>query len=545
MQPLANHRAPRHGMTLVEMLVAMALSLIIILAVTQVFRVVGDNVLASRAVTELSGQLRTAGDQLRTDLSQLTVPVRPWTDLSSGQGYFEIYEGPFWDMGLGDGAAAAPTVPRDQPFFTNTAFGDFDDVLMFTVRSQGEPFIAQVPITFLPSGKVQSNVAEILWFTRWDDRNGDQQPDPGEVTLHRRALLVLPELNTTHTDGLPILTLGAGLTSGDFYNTFDISVGYRPGLDASGSSTWIRFANSLENLSLRENRTAHRIPEQEPVAQPNLNFPFLLSRALLRPRGTVLTSPESPPLWGVPTVNDDGNTATDDFREAGTFGSDDLTAIAPGVLGNAFGSDVILSNLLAFDVKVYDPTVPIVQADPTAGVSTDAMLPGDPGYLQRSGGPARTIIGQGGYVDLFYSRYTPGITSTFSNAPLNRSGMALNSSGMPRLPETIWGVSTIPTVYDTWSIFYEHDGVDQDGIMGMDIFRDPSLAPVIDQGTDGVDNRVFSTGAYLNGVDDVGERETSPPYPVPLRGVQVRIRLIDPDTRQVRQVTVASDFIPE
>ena len=39
----------RRGFTLVEMLVAMALSLIIILAVTQVFRLVGDNVLAGRA----------------------------------------------------------------------------------------------------------------------------------------------------------------------------------------------------------------------------------------------------------------------------------------------------------------------------------------------------------------------------------------------------------------------------------------------------------------------------------------------------------------
>jgi hypothetical protein len=46
-------------------------------------------------------------------------------------------------------------------------------------------------------------------------------------------------------------------------------------------------------------------------------------------------------------------------------------------------------------------------------------------------------------------------------------------------------------------------------------------------------------------VDDPGERETSPPYPVPLRGIQVQIRLYEPATRQVRQATVGADFIQE
>ncbi len=86
---------------------------------------------------------------------------------------------------------------------------------------------------------------------------------------------------------------------------------------------------------------------------------------------------------------------------------------------------------------------------------------------------------------------------------------------------------THPAVYDTWTTFYEQDGIDQDGNLG------------IDQGTNGADDD------NAMGVDDVGERETSPPYPSPLRSVQVRIRITDPDSRQVRQVTVTSDFVPE
>ena len=48
-----------------------------------------------------------------------------------------------------------------------------------------------------------------------------------------------------------------------------------------------------------------------------------------------------------------------------------------------------------------------------------------------------------------------------------------------------------------------------------------------------------------DGVDDPKERETSPPYPVPLRGLQVKIRVYEPDSQTVRQATVTSSFIPQ
>jgi hypothetical protein len=47
------------------------------------------------------------------------------------------------------------------------------------------------------------------------------------------------------------------------------------------------------------------------------------------------------------------------------------------------------------------------------------------------------------------------------------------------------------------------------------------------------------------GVDDVGERETVPPYDKPLRGVQVLIRTYEPDSRAIRQVRVNQHFMPE
>ncbi|MBM4093938.1 MAG: prepilin-type N-terminal cleavage/methylation domain-containing protein [Planctomycetes bacterium] len=508
-------RLSRHGMTLVEMLVAMALSLLIILAVTQVFRLVGDNVLASRAVLEMAGQLRGTADQLQGDLDGLTVPVRPWPDASSGLGYFEYYEGPLWDMGLGPMGAPGR--------YSESSVGDIDDVLMFTARSKGEPFAGQIlgtidytnpnrpRLLYNPAAPqmsvIYSQVAEIAWFTRFNDWNGNTFPDPGEVTLHRRVFLVLPNLDLTDPS---IQTL----SSLQFYSAFDISVA----TVETGPGVWTRRANSLEDLTRRENRIAHYGSGAFPVIPPpSRSYPYHFWRALLAPQGTVITyGNDGQP--GVAGDNDDGVGAADDsIGEAGQFGSDDLAIpvdvpfplLAP--FAETYGSDVILSQLLAFDVKAYDPYAPTRQSASTM----DSLTPGDPGY-----DAAGLAIGQGAFVDLYYNRYLAvPAASLFSGPPSLRSAVGT--------APLIWGTPSFSSTYDTWSLYYEHNGVDEDG------------DGLVDEGTNGFDDD------GINGVDDVGERETAPPYPVPLRGIQVRLRIIDNDSRQVRQVTVTTNFIPE
>ena len=49
----------------------------------------------------------------------------------------------------------------------------------------------------------------------------------------------------------------------------------------------------------------------------------------------------------------------------------------------------------------------------------------------------------------------------------------------------------------------------------------------------------------INGIDDVGERETTPPYDKPLRGMQVLIRTYEHDSRAIRQVRVNQHFMAE
>lgn len=499
----------RGGFTLVEMLVAMALSLIIVLAVAQVFRLIGDNVLASRATLEMSGQLRGAAGQLQSDLGGVTAPVRPWLKPSGGQGYFEVLEGALWDMGLG-------TTPYPQ-----SIMGDVDDVLMFTSRAKIGTFVGQIEghidttnffpprLVYVPGeyNSIESSLAEVAWFTRFNDYNGNGTPDSGEVTLHRRTFLILPELDLSDPTVLQ-------LPPGQFYAAFDISAAIREVLPATAPRTWAKQANTLETLGQRENRTAHNVSGGYPLdltdVTINRPFPYQISRALLVPQGTVVTrGTDGQP--GRSGVDDDGNGVVDDVGEMGAFGTDDRTVsidslIPPLAVGyrafaESFGNDVMLSDLLAFDVRVFDQMVPIR----TNATAEDPLVPGDPGYATA---PV-AVIGQGAYVDLFFNRYTvPNVATVFSGLPANKSGLGT-------------------AVYDTWTWYYEQDGVDQ--------FGDGA----IDWATDGLDND------NLRGADDVGERETSPPYPVPLRGIQIRLRIIDRDSRQVRQLTVASDFVPE
>jgi hypothetical protein len=181
------------------------------------------------------------------------------------------------------------------------------------------------------------------------------------------------------------------------------------------------------------------------------------------------------------------------------------------VLGGARrGEDVILSNVLAFDVRVFDPQAALRGNNSVAASVTGTLQPGDAGY-NTAVANNHPVAGAGAYVDLDYSRYVavPATSSLFSGPGLQTGLIA---------------------TYDTWAASYERDGLNQDAATGN---------AINDQGTDGLDND------SANGVDDRGEHETSPPYPFHLRGLEVKVRTYEPGTRQVQQGTVASDFIPE
>ena len=137
----------------------------------------------------------------------------------------------------------------------------------------------------------------------------------------------------------------------------------------------------------------------------------------------------------------------------------------------------------------------------------------------------RNPICAGAYVDLNYlGLNVVSNTSHFSGAPDPRSGLQASAN---------WGGVAVRGAYDTWSLHYERDGLKQiAGSVDLSV-TDPRL---VDLGTNGLDDD------NTLGVDDAGEHETAPPYAAPLRGIEVTMRILEYNTRQVRQTRVVSDF---
>jgi hypothetical protein len=160
------------------------------------------------------------------------------------------------------------------------------------------------------------------------------------------------------------------------------------------------------------------------------------------------------------------------------------------------------------------------------------------------------VYGYGAYVDLNYLSLHSALKNAANPIPMPQLAVAPQFAGPPRLRSglNLWGqggpLFEPYRVYDTWSYHYENNGLNEDGdeiennVWQLDD-NDGNGTPQIDEGTNGFDDD------GLNGVDDPGERETSPPYDIPLRGLQVRLRAYERDSRQVREVSVKQHFVPE
>jgi prepilin-type N-terminal cleavage/methylation domain-containing protein len=374
-------------------------------------------------------------------------------------------------------------LPNDLTFAS--LFGDCDDALLLTTRSRGEPFIGK----FNTSGTIESQVAEVAYFLRQDGPiigfKSATAPPPLEVrlfTLYRRCLLVVPS--------------GQALTApfnANFYLANDVSA-------RAGSGNAI--ANTLGDLTKPENRF-----------------------------GRIATS----------------------------FPSKFDTTIT-GFTGNRLGDDVILTNVLAFDVQVYEPGAPVF-IDPLPPATTPppvAVEPQDLGYNGSNGNngklpnwiapptpynfpDAKAPISFGAYTDLgVRPNYNPpiGPPNNFPRAPflLKPEGKSFGGVTASAVP---------PYSYDTWSLHYEADGQPQNGTTdtGLNGLDDDGNGVVDDLGEANNTNGVDDDG---NGfVDDKGEMDTLPPYSAPLRGLRITIRVYEPGSQQIRQVTVVQDFLQQ
>ncbi len=423
------HPSRRRGLSLIEVLVAVALTLIVLLGVVQMFGYVSKEVSRGRAGMELAGNNRAVVQTIRNDLDGVTVTVKPWPTTGSGEGYLEYSEFAAKDNPqamISSGFLSSEIYP---PASSNNLrdsflFGDFDDVVAFTARSRTEPFRgvlrgaltgpnASGKFQFTPgTGPVviESTTAEIVYFTTFDDVDGDGAWEPldGEVRkLHRRVFLVRPDIVVVNQTIPDRATLVA------FRQANDLSINV-----THNGTNFVASSNSLADLTRRENRFGRVFSATAalPFSSP---FPHQLETL-----DSITSQAESGPATG-PFLAD------------------------YALQGDRLGEDVIATNLAAFDVRVFDPLA-------TAhNINGRVLQPGDFAY-NPTAGPA---VFQGCFTDLAH----PGVGNFVGgNQPKSQIGSR-------------------PT-YCTWSQHYEYDGVNQDGD------ADSSGNPLFDEGTNDVDD---------------------------------------------------------
>lgn len=612
----------RGGFTLLEVLIATAVTLLMMLSLSQIFKVIGESMQRGRAVLELNNRLRSVTHRIRTDLRNLTAIPRPPADPGAGEGYFKYFDGARTDFTTlrmwQESLASRPDAPDP------SRIGDVDDILMGTVKAGDTWFTGKVPL-FVLEGRVPTNqtdldtqvtiasqYAEVVMFVQplvasskagftWSNpernpgylvldqsffQDDDRDSIPDAYRLHYRTLLIRPDLNlpsgvlpgnitvtpplfVAHPNfaslGGPLEPLPSPLCDmAEVHTNCDLSV--RRVFDrSSGGLADFVAANSLADLASPANRFAHvqvHVPGTSSTTmpllalgpQPSFNNPFLLD-----PVG--------------------------DLGQAGPL------RVGSGFLHPAFclqrdriGEDILATDILAFDVKVFDPSVPILpyQAQVSAefgiaGSGDQALSPNDPGYHRVLG---ELPVGTGDYVDLGWGRKT--LLAAGGSVPANAnlwgqfSGLSQvnrQTRGWSRsFTESMYKSGTVMTEsnnnglllvhqpsYDTWSSHYEGDGIlhaereSRDGVVRINGLTslyprnggddEANALPIwrrnaIDAGTDGIDN--FGSAP---GVDDASEMETSAPFPVPLRGVKVTVRMEDPATRQMHQMSVVEEFV--
>ena len=448
-----NKRAAKRGLTLIEIMIALTMTLIVLGAMMSAFRYASEKMQQGRGVMEMANRLRSAEELLRNDLANLTLDPRVYTESTAPNGFLEIIEG----VGNDSFFAAAPAT---------SYLGDVDDAIGMTVRSaEGRRFRGTLQDAAAPQ-VIESTLAEVWYYTSLNDVTGSAVVATSAATidiedsvrLHRRALLIRPDFNV---GGVLVLNGVAqtGLTLAQV-NTFvannDISVRVEP----DGAGTFSIVANSLADLAVRRNRFAHALGA----------FPNRFS----------LSNTGGPPTAALALARSKPN-----------------------------GEDILLTDVAGFDVRVYSPnaTVGYTQAN-NQGI---LVQPGDPGYASLGTLPSTATAGA--YVDLGYGNGIAGVGAGEWFASLG--------SGTTNLPQPL------PRVFDTWSPSYENDGIDQDG------------DTMIDEGTNGLND-----GGSAAPDDDL-ERETRPPYPNPIRGIQISTRLRERTTQQMFQSSVIQSYVPE
>jgi len=322
--------------TLVELLIALALSMILLIGVTELFSRVSSVMSETRATLNLSANLDGVELLLRQDLARIQpkdgddrLTIKPGRMIESiaspgtveveDFGYLEIVEGPnhslcscFDDP---SSLCSCPNAPCNdiscRPYVNekkehDPTVGDVDDIFAFTAKAD-----PATPFRGLIDGKLaERNYAEIVWFVRGN-------------TLYRRIRLI-----------------------DDQSSKIDPTV------------------NSMAELALRERRFGRSLADTFPCplydnANPPTQSQYYLRMPTLE---EVLHDPwhladwrdpptgqriDNPDLWEQPHF----------FPASQDRKSGSLTKYVSTPRHHRAGEDIVLTNVLSFDIKVWCPDV--------------------------------------------------------------------------------------------------------------------------------------------------------------------------------------------
>ncbi len=411
--------------TLVEMLVAMAITLLMMVAVARAFAFVGERVRDSRGSIGLSSDLRDITTRLDDELRRCTVSLDP-VDGNEPEppGYFLYYEGPCTDATSTIFGRSNSTIQDGSNVAQDSRYGDLDDYLAFTaVAAPGTWFTGQVPAYVLDASLdpatepaannpviIRSRYAEIVYFINPErnsagaiiDTDGDLIAD--RLLLYRRVLLIRPDLNLG-TGGIVLrLSPGTNWQTGmaGVHQLVDLSIRRTLNTDGTPNLTASAgvIANSLTDLAQPHNRFGHvRVPwgtvgggggTANDTSMPVLALEPPIDLILSATDGTGTGTPPTyrPVLGGTSTAP-----VVTDANWSGYLRREFV------LNGTRSGEDVIANNCRALDVQIFDPNAAFY-------LSSNNLLigPGDAGYREVLIGTATspTLVAGGGFVDLAY-----------------------------------------------------------------------------------------------------------------------------------------------